>query len=496
MYLMLTLAGLAFLLSFVLTPLVRNGFLRLGLVDQPDSDRKLHAIAVPRVGGVAIVIAYVATFFLAVVGPLSFSYSTVIREAMPQVLALMPAVAVIFVTGLLDDILGLKPWQKLAGQLVAACLAVNAGVRITLYSDQPLSVYWSVPVTILWLMLCTNAFNLIDGLDGLAAGIGMLSTLTVLLAALSFGDLNLAIVTAPLVGALLGFLRYNFAPASVFLGDCGSLLVGFMLGCCGVLWSQKATTLMAMMAPVMAFAVPLLDVGVSILRRFLRKKSIFAGDRGHIHHNLLDRGITVRSVALLMYLCGICSAVFSLLQTLGNQQVGGLTVLLFCAAVWIGLQHLGYVEFQLARDLLFGGTFRTIIDGQTNLVSLGRKLEACDNFEESWKLISAASAQFGFTGARLHIENTIYADLNQGWRDDSSWLIRVPIVEPHFLELRRGFANTPDAMVVPAFIATVASALRKQLRGDHVAIAPVRKMSVGASSSGLGHPSAIKSEVV
>src|SRR5262249_32959422 len=152
-----------------------------------------------------------------------------------------------------------------------------------------------------WLILCSNAFNLIDGVDGLAAGVGLTATTATLAAGLLHGDWMLGFVTAPLAGCLLGFLRYNFNPASIFLGDSGSLLIGFLLGCYGVIWSQKSVTMLGMAAPALVMALPLLEVGLSVVRRFLRNEPIFAGDRGHIHHRLLDRGLSPRRVAISLY---------------------------------------------------------------------------------------------------------------------------------------------------------------------------------------------------
>ena len=167
-----------------------------------------------------------------------------------------------FALGLLDDLVGLNAWQKLLGQVVARCLAYCGGVHVTGVAGYA-APGWSTPADhVLWLVACTNAFNLIDGMDGLAAGVGLFATFTTLAAALLQGNVALALATAPLVGALLAFLRYNFNPASIFLGDCGSLTIGFLLGCFGAIWSQKSATLLGMTAPLMALAVPLLDTGV------------------------------------------------------------------------------------------------------------------------------------------------------------------------------------------------------------------------------------------
>ena len=168
----------------------------------------------------------------------------------------------------------------------------------------------------------------------------------------------LALATAPLVGALLAFLRYNFNPASIFLGDCGSLTIGFLLGCFGAIWSQKSATLLGMTAPLMALAVPLLDTGIAVVRRFLRRQPIFSPDRNHLHHRLLDRGFSTRQVALMLYgVCGVAAA-FSLLMTWPHNHFTVCCWWRFCLAVWLGLRLAGYVEFDTARHLVLTGAFR------------------------------------------------------------------------------------------------------------------------------------------
>ena len=328
MYSIFFLGVLSFLLALVLTPLVRNRFRRWGVVDRPDSERKQHEHAVPRVGGIPLAVAYLCSLGLLGLSPLSAS--ALVSGALPFAVRLLPAVLVIFATGLLDDLVELKPWQKLIGETMAAGAAYWAGVHVLAFGGHHFADWWSLPLTVLWLVVCTNAVNLIDGVDGLATGVGLFAAFTMLLSALLANNFPLAIVTVPLVGCLLGFLRYNFNPATIFLGDSGSLFVGFLLGCYGVLWSQKSATILGMTAPLMALAIPLLDTALAIMRRFLRNKSIFTADRGHIHHRLLDRGLTPRKVALVFYaLCSV-AAVFSL--CMASHQFEGLVILLFCAA--------------------------------------------------------------------------------------------------------------------------------------------------------------------
>ncbi len=329
MILLLTVPLCSFALSFVLTPICRDLALRFRCVDRPDHDRKLHSRPVPRIGGIPIMAACLCLL-------------VVWRQVFPSVL-------VIFAAGLWDDLFGLKAWHKLGIQAAAAAMACVAGVSI----GGP--AWWSVPLTILWLVGCTNAFNLIDGVDGLAGGLGLIGALTMLAAALLHGQYTLALAAAPVAGALCGFLPYNFSPASVFLGDSGSLSLGFLLGIYAVTWSNATDTLPGMAAPLVALSIPLLDTVLAMARRAIAGQPIFAADRRHIHHLLLDRGLSPRGVALL--LCGICglAAIWSILLAEAPGQYAGIMLAAFCAGAWAGIHRLGYPEFNLARARYRGG---------------------------------------------------------------------------------------------------------------------------------------------
>src|SRR5712692_312642 len=265
MYSFLFLAAISSVICLLLTPLCRDIFLRAGLLDQPDHVRKTHAKAIPRIGGIPIAIAYVGSFGLLLVSP--FHSGSVLEQYLPLVWKLLPAVGLIFATGLIDDLIGLKSWQKLLGQVAAALCAYWGGVQVPGIAGHLTHTVLSLPLTVAWLVICANAFNLIDGVDGLATGLGLFATLTMLVAGLVQNNAPLALATAPLAGALLGFLRYNFNPASIFLGDCGSLSIGFLLGCYGVIWSQKSATMLGMTAPLMALSIPLLDTCLAVGRR-------------------------------------------------------------------------------------------------------------------------------------------------------------------------------------------------------------------------------------
>jgi len=216
MYSLAFLAGAAFLLSLLLTPAVRNLFRRWGVVDHPGGDRTIHDRPIPRVGGIAIAIAYLLAYGCLLL--VKLKGGLIVWDSLDFALRLLPAAGVIFVIGLIDDLKGLEPWHKLIGEIGAAGLAYWAGVHVQGFGGYTLGAWWSLPLTVLWLVGCTNAINLIDGVDGLAAGVGLFATCTTLVAALLQHNINLALAVAPLVGCLLGFLRYNFNPATIFLG--------------------------------------------------------------------------------------------------------------------------------------------------------------------------------------------------------------------------------------------------------------------------------------
>ncbi len=272
MYSLLLLGITSFLASLLLTPLVRDLALRFGLVDTPN-DRKAHVIPIPRLGGVAIfaatLIAYAVLFLMGLNGV------AIVKNSIPLALKLLPPVLIIFAIGLADDIFNLKPWYKLGAQIAASALAWSAGIRLVELNGHPFPTVASFLLTVLWIVACTNAVNLIDGVDGLAAGAGLFATITMLIAGALHGNMALVFAIAPVAAALLGFLRFNFNPASIFLGDCGSLVIGFLLGCFGIVWSEKAPTLLAMTAPLLTLSVPLLDTAISIARRYLHRKPIF-----------------------------------------------------------------------------------------------------------------------------------------------------------------------------------------------------------------------------
>lgn len=456
MYALLFSGFVAFALCSVLTPLFRHLAAQLNLVDRPDHGRKQHAIPVPRIGGVPIALSYVAALLVVLVTPLDLNRS--LGAHFTPAIRLLPAVAIVFLTGLADDIFSLSPGQKLIGQIAAAAAAYMSGVRINAPSGA--EVWWALPATLLWLVACTNALNFIDGVDGLAVGIGLFATLTTLIAAMLHNNLVLVLLTVPLIGALMAFLRFNFTPASIFLGDSGSLLIGFLLGCYGIIWSHKSATFLGMTAPLLTLCIPLIDAVLAVGRRFIRGESIFGADRSHIHHRLLDLGWTPRGVALLLYGACALGACFSLLQSVSNDRFAGAVITIFCVAAWIGIQHLGYVEFDLIGRAFRRG-FRQHVMTELALEQLCGAVSRASDVHSALAAVSESSVGFGLklVGARLN--ELVVPEDRSGVK---TWVVTILLSEDNFVKLARSSECAMPRSLVAPFLDAIEKELNAKLR--------------------------------
>jgi len=333
----------ALLLSLVLTRCIRDTAMRRGWVAAPSSHH-IHRRPMPRLGGVAIFVSFVTVTSLLT----STSYELWVGFAPRTLVWLLVPAAMVFLLGLYDDIFPATPSLKFAVQALAASLLYFGGVgRFNLPAVLGLSGFeWlALPLTIFWVLWITNAFNLIDGLDGLAAGSTLFSTLTLFAVSCVSGNQGITVLALTLAGAIIGFLRFNFNPASIFLGDCGSMFLGFMLSALALTGSQKTPTTIAVAIPVVSFGLPIFETALSVVRRYLSGQPLFTADREHIHHKLMKQGLTHRQVVILLYgvsaLCGILS--LCLLYPGGVTMAIVLLVLSVC--IWIGLRRLGYHEF-------------------------------------------------------------------------------------------------------------------------------------------------------
>lgn len=384
-------------------------------------------------------LACLASYFLALAAGLKVSHA--MEASGSFLLRLLGAALLAFAVGLIGDLKRIEPWHKVAGQIIAGCLAYWAGVRIEAVAGFHVG-NWSLPLTVVWIVVCSTAVTVINGIDGLAAGVGLIATCATLAVALLQNNLVLALIAIPLVGSLVGFLPYNFSPATMLLGESGSLLVGFMLGCYSILWSQGSGTALSMAVPLLVLTVPLFDTLFVVLRRFLRRQPFGATDTSHLYHRLLNRGLTPRKVMLLLYVFSASGAAVSLL-VLKNQSLG-LVIVLLCVAAWIWIRHLSYAEFSVARRMFMEGTFLRRLHAEITLHSYEGRLRAASTPEEFWAVVVEGLHEFGFYEAQLSI-----ADSTFEWRSNTPsfdfWEVTIPIAEFDCIRVSRAFGAGAEA---------------------------------------------------
>lgn len=350
----LTLFLISLSASLFVTPVVRRLAQRLGWLDVPADGRRVHEVPVPRVGGIAV---FASVMLALAVLPLLDNLVT--RSLVGQwhgLIAVLASSTLVFLFGVYDDLVGANAKLKFVAQGTAACLLYYLGGRVDALTVPFVGSFELPPVlgfgvTLLWVVAISNAFNLIDGLDGLATGASLFAALVMLGVSLVNGRVLVTVIAIALVGALIGFLRYNFNPASIFLGDSGALFIGFLLAALSLTGTQKASTVVAVAIPLMAFALPVIDTGFAVARRFISGKPLFEGDREHIHHKLLERGWSQRRVAFALY--GVC-AIFGMLGLLftsdgGAGRLTGLVLLITGAAVVLTVGRLRYHEMDEVR---------------------------------------------------------------------------------------------------------------------------------------------------
>jgi UDP-GlcNAc:undecaprenyl-phosphate GlcNAc-1-phosphate transferase len=309
----------------------------------------------------------------------------------------LPPACIVFFLGIYDDVLGAGPYLKFSVQALAGAMLFAGGLRIldlpVLFGTHDLPWFLGLPLTILWVLAITNAFNLIDGLDGLAAGSALFSTMVVFVVALLSGSSLVALMTIALAGSVLGFLRFNFNPATIFLGDCGSLFIGFMLSALALQGAQKAPTIIAVAIPVVSFGLPILETVLSVIRRFISGRPVFTADREHIHHKLLQLGLSHRQVVIVLYAVSALFALLSLFLLWPTGSTLGLVLAVVGTGVWLGVQHLGYLEFGELRRV----AQRTIEQRQIviNNLAIRRATEELKVARDYGQICSILAAAFG-----------------------------------------------------------------------------------------------------
>lgn len=403
---------ISFGVTYFLTPVLIRLCLRWGILDIPRGPRNIHEEPVPTMGGVTVYISFFLPFLL-----LLF-YNNVISQAFllnrEILIGLFVSGSIVFGIGVYDDIKGTRPLVKLLFQCLAAAIIYFFGFKIAVVSNpfgQPFEIgIFSLPFTILWIVGVTNAINLIDGIDGLAAGVTLFTSIAILFIAIGMGNIYTITFASALAGGMLGVLRYNFPPAKIFLGDSGSMFLGFVLGAVAIHGSQKGATAVALLIPIIVLGLPLIDTMLAMVRRLLRGVPISAGDRQHIHHILVKTGLSKRQVVFWLYgLCVLFGIVALFVVVLKNQLAAGVLGIMFLVAMvlyWV--QRLGYFNIVKMQQ----GIKETVQRRRENRYLLAL-IEVFDfekgnspTLDELWEQMKVLFGKMGFSSARMSLETS------------------------------------------------------------------------------------------
>lgn len=317
----------AMVVSLITTPVVKNLAFKVGAVDVPKDNRRMHDHPIPRMGGLAIFFGFILSALLYV-------------EMIPQFRGMLLGGVIIVVLGIFDDIYALGAKFKLVIQIIAALVAVLSGNVIEIISNPNVfspNPWWdlgwlSYPATVLWIVAITNAVNLIDGLDGLACGVSTISALTMLVISLAVADAPVAIVMAALAGACIGFLPYNLNPAKIFMGDTGSTFLGFILAVMSIQGLFKFYTIISFAVPFLMLGLPIFDTCFAFIRRIAHGQSPMHPDRSHVHHRLIDMGFNQKQAVAVLYIISAILGLCAVVLTTSGELKAMLLMLALCAA--------------------------------------------------------------------------------------------------------------------------------------------------------------------
>jgi len=339
---------IALAVSFVITPLARKFALRNNIMAQP-GDRMVHTEPTPYLGGAAIYLAFFAALAVGI-----YIDRDILYKSISKLNALFFASTLIVALGLWDDIKNINPLAKLCSQIAIALFLFIFGFRAEVVTnifaggEFHLPLYLSVFITVFWYVGMVNAMNLIDGLDGLASGITVIASGALIFVSSFLGNYVDILILAALAGSALGFLKYNFYPAKIFMGDAGSMLLGLVLASAALLGSQhKAATAVALLTPIAALAIPIGDVLIAISRRIIRKQPIFKADMFHIHHRMLIIGLNQKQIVLFIYLVTLYLGIFSFLFVLIPDKFALILLILLALGLSMGIVVIRFVERKL-----------------------------------------------------------------------------------------------------------------------------------------------------
>lgn len=394
---------LALLLGFLLTPIMARLGRRVGALDTTKGE------PIPRAGGVAILLATAAALLL--LGLVWDPVRSLIRYSTTTLRPVYLGLLAIAILGVVDDIKRLKAWPKLLVEIGVAVALYFAGVRAGTvwlpFGIVELGSVFGLLFSVLWIVGISNAFNLLDGIDGAAAGAAVFALMAMLVASITLGQPLVALFCAALAGATLGFLPFNFPPARIYLGDAGSLTLGFALATLAISGATKGPAIVAIAIPMVAFAVPLLDTSIAVIRRAARGAPLFKGDREHLHHRLLALGLSNREAAAIVYVACGAFALASMLFL--NQNVRGIAVVLTMVAivVWLSVRYLRLHEFrELGRLVTRGAQQTRAISFNVQLRRAADDLERAGSWDDIMAVLCRLFADSEFDSVRIVVKTS------------------------------------------------------------------------------------------
>ena len=434
------LLGVSFLSAVVYTPLVKMFSTRFGIIDRPDGHRKLHTNAIPLAGGLAVFGGMVTGLSAVVFSSSSWRYFLTGERAF--VGSFLIASAILAVVGLADDRFSIRGRQKLLGQIAAVSVLIFAGLRIdnlALFDMRVSLGVMAIPFTYFWLLGAINALNLIDGVDGLASSVGIILSLAVAAVAVINGQETCAMVAVALAGALIGFLLFNLPPASIFLGDTGSMLIGMSVGALAIKCALKGPATLAMAAPVAIWAIPIFDVSMAIVRRKLTGRSIYTTDRGHLHHVMLRNGYSGRKTLVWISLCcGITSAGALMSISAKDERLAiGSVLIVLCTLVLTRV--FGHSEcmllFRRLRNIsksLVPSRSQVVPEEQSNEIQT--RLQGSPDWESLWEHMVERAEAMKLHRLQLNVHlPAINVDYHASWSRkvpvdySDQWVMDVPL---------------------------------------------------------------------
>ena len=341
---------LAFIVSFMATPYSIKIAEKIGAIDIPKDDRRMRKKSIPKLGGLAVITGFaISLIYLISVMNIEGSINLFDENLyFKKLIGVGLGVIIITITGVIDDTKTLKPLQKLFGQVLAAIVAVSFGIRISaedipFIQNTELANELSMVVTVIWIIGITNAINLIDGLDGLSSGIALISCISLLIIfALNYSPMIAILMITSLIGALVGFLPFNFSPAKTFIGDTGSNFLGYILSIVSILGVAKTYTAVVIALPMLVLGLPIFDVVWAIIRRVIKGKSIkaiFKADKGHLHHRLIARGFSQKQAVLVMYAMSAALGLFAIILLESGIWKALSFLLMVIAALFLGYRN-------------------------------------------------------------------------------------------------------------------------------------------------------------